>query len=41
MKLQTRRERRLKSTFKRAVVAVFLVVFVLSIVGVAVVAVVR
>jgi hypothetical protein len=38
---QTRRERRTKDLLKRAAIAVFLVIFVASIVGVAVVAVVR
>ncbi len=41
MRQQTRRERRTKDLLKRAAIAVFLVIFVASIVGVAVVAVVR
>jgi hypothetical protein len=41
VKLQTRRERRTKDLLKRAGIAVFLLIFVASIVGVAVVSVAR
>ncbi len=41
MRLQTRRERRVKEILKRAAIAVFLVIFLASIVGVAVVSVAR
>ncbi len=41
MKGRTRRERRIKDFVKRAGIAVFLIVFLASVVGVAVIAVVR
>jgi hypothetical protein len=41
VRLQTRRERRVKDLIKRAAIAVFLVIFLASIVGVAVVSVTR
>jgi hypothetical protein len=41
VKGRTRRERRVKDLLKRAGIAVFLIVFLASVVGVAVIAVVR
>lgn len=41
MKLQTRRSRQLRENLKRAAIWVFLVIFVTSVVGVAVVTVAR
>jgi hypothetical protein len=41
VRLQTRRERRVKDILKRAAIGVFLLIFLASIVGVAVVSVAR